>query len=103
MSAFFRRNDSGSYQKIRRRYCFYGEVQAVGFRWRAMQAARLYGATGWVRNEYDGSVTMEIQGCEADVDAVVATLENDDYIRIDRKECKALPLDPEERSFRVAY
>ena len=88
---------------VRRRYVFYGWVQGVGLRWRARQAAQLFGCTGWVRNEYDGSVTMEIQGCEADIDAVIATLENDDYIRIDRKEWSQLPTDPEERSFRVAY
>lgn len=90
-------------KKMRRRIAFYGCVQAVGFRWRAMQAARLYGATGWVRNEYDGSVTMEIQGTEADIEAVVATLQNDDYIRIDRMDSREIPLDPEERSFRVGY
>ena len=98
----FRRHES-SYVKVRQRYRFYGCVQAVGFRWRAMQAAKLYGATGWVRNEYDGSVTMEIQGTNADIDAVVATLQNDDYIRIDRIERKTVPLDEEERTFRVAY
>lgn len=102
MSAFFHRTES-CFEKLRRRYRFCGDVQAVGFRWRATQAAKRYGATGWVRNEYDGSVTMEIQGCEADIDAVIATLENDDYIRIDRKEWSQLPTDPEERSFRVAY
>lgn len=102
MSALFRRPDD-SYKKIRRRYRFYGCVQAVGFRWRAMQAAQRYGATGWVRNEYDGSVAMEIQGTSADIDAVVATLNNDDYIRIDRTESRELPYDPEERRFRVAY
>ena len=102
MSALWNRNERHS-TRIRMHYRFRGSVQAVGFRWRAMQAARLYGATGWVRNEYDGSVTMEIQGTAADIDAVVATLENDDYIRIDRKDCQERPLDPEERSFRVAY
>ena len=103
MSALFRKTSSADYVKFRQRFRFYGSVQAVGFRWRAMQAAKLYGATGWVRNEYDGSVTMEIQGTSADIDAVIATLEHDDYIRIDRKEREDLPLDPEERSFRVAY
>ena len=102
MSALFRRPDDSN-KKIRRRYRFYGCVQAVGFRWRAMQAAQRYGATGWVRNEYDGSVTMEIQGTAADIDAVVAALNNDDYIRIDRTESRELPYDPEERRFRVAY
>lgn len=100
MAALFHRRESGV---IRRRISFYGCVQAVGFRWRAMNAAQLYGATGWVRNEYDGSVTMEIQGTEADIDAVVASLNNDDYIRIDRMDSRDIPADPDERRFRVAY
>ena len=102
MSALFRRTEN-SYPVIRRRIRFYGCVQAVGFRWRATQAARLYGATGWVRNEYDGSVTMEIQGTSADIDAVIETLKHDDYIRIDDMDSRAVAVDPDERSFRVAY
>ena len=43
---------------IRRRIVFYGWVQGVGFRYRARHAASLYGSTGWVRNEWNGSVTM---------------------------------------------
>ncbi|MBR6351839.1 MAG: acylphosphatase, partial [Firmicutes bacterium] len=41
---------------IRRHIVFYGWVQGVGFRWRARNAAQAVGVTGWVRNEYDGSV-----------------------------------------------
>ena len=44
----------------RRHISFYGWVQGVGFRYRARHAAELYGCTGWVRNEWDGSVTMEM-------------------------------------------
>lgn len=104
MSALFRRTEKAEYfHRIRRHIRFWGCVQAVGFRWRAMQAAQLYGATGWVRNEYDGSVTMEIQGTESDIDAVVATLHNDDYIRIDRMDVQDVPTEEDERGFRVRY
>ena len=88
---------------IRRRIVFYGCVQAVGFRWRAMQAAQLYGATGWVKNEYNGSVTMEIQGMEEDIDRVIQSLNSDMYIRIYNMESRDIPVDPDERRFRVAY
>ena len=47
---------------IRKRITFSGRVQGVGFRWRAEKAANMYRCTGWCRNEWDGSVTMEIQG-----------------------------------------
>jgi len=52
----------------RKHIVFYGWVQGVGFRYRARHAADLYGCTGWVRNEYDGSVSMEIQGEEENID-----------------------------------
>ena len=65
--------DSGCRENamIRKRIVFYGWVQGVGFRYRALHAADLIGATGWVRNEFDGSVTMEIQGTEEQIDGVL--------------------------------
>ena len=91
-------------RKIVRKYIrFYGWVQAVGFRWRAMQAAEHYGATGWVRNEYDDSVSMEIQGTESQIDDVIAAIERGAYIVIERMEVKSLEVDPDERGFRVKY
>lgn len=93
----------GKKQKVRKYIRFYGWVQAVGFRYRAMQAAEHYGATGWVRNEYDDSVSMEIQGTESQIDDVIAAIERGTYIRIDRMEIKTLTVDPDERGFRVKY
>ena len=91
-------------RKIVRKYIrFYGWVQAVGFRWRAMQAAQHYGATGWVRNEYDDTVSMEIQGTESQIDDVIAAIGRGSYIRIDRMEVKPMEVDPEESGFRVKY
>ena len=46
----------------RLRMRFVGEVQGVGFRWTARKVAQELGLTGWVRNEPDGSVSMELQG-----------------------------------------
>ena len=88
---------------LRREYRFYGRVQAVGFRYVAMNAARSFGATGWVRNEYDGSVTMEIQGAEEQIDRVVQTLHSERFIRIDAQECREIAVVPDEQGFRVRY
>ena len=64
---------------IRKHFFFKGRVQGVGFRYRAQNAASLYSVTGWVKNLYDGSVEMEAQGTEEDIDKVVQTLQ-DSYI-----------------------
>ena len=88
---------------VRKYIRFYGQVQAVGFRWRATQAARAYGVSGWVRNEYDDSVSMEIQGAERQIDDVVAALQRGSYIRIDRMEVKTVAVVPDERGFNVKY
>ena len=47
---------------IRIHYHFVGRVQGVGFRYTAYYAATRHGVTGFVKNEDDGSVTMEAQG-----------------------------------------
>jgi acylphosphatase len=61
--------------KIHKRYNFAGTVQGVGFRWTTTNLANSVGATGWVRNEADGSVTAEIQGLREQVQAVVDGLD----------------------------
>ena len=64
---------------IRRYITFRGRVQGVGFRYRASHAAKMYGCTGWCRNEWDGSVTMEIQGTEENIDKVILAVEHGAY------------------------
>ena len=86
---------------IRRHITFYGSVQGVGFRWRARHAADMVGATGWVRNEWDGSVTMEIQGTEDQIDQVILAIERGTYIRIENLDVKTIPALEDERGFRA--
>ena len=47
----------------------------MGFRYRVHRVANLYGCTGWVRNEWDRSVTMEIQGEPENIDRVILAIE----------------------------
>ena len=77
---------------IRRRYRFYGWVQGVGFRYRAYHAAKKFGVTGYVCNCYDGSVQMEMQGEEADLDAVLLAIERGSYVRIENFSVRELPV-----------
>lgn len=58
----------------RRAIVFTGHVQGVGFRATARECARGRAVTGWVRNEPDGSVRLEIQGARAEVGAVLEEL-----------------------------
>ena len=84
---------------IRRRIVFTGQVQGVGFRWRARQAAGLYDCTGWCRNEWDGSVTMEIQGSEEGIDRVIRSIQDGRYVWIQGMEVTEIPTETEERGF----
>ena len=86
---------------VRKRIIFYGRVQGVGFRYHAQHTADSLGLTGWVRNEYDGSVTMEIQGDNALIDRMIQTLNSDMYIDIQDINVKNLSLDEEERRFYI--
>ena len=85
----------------RKSIVFHGRVQGVGFRWTASQIAGEYGLTGWVRNEYDGTVTLEVQGSQDLIDNLVDRLYRDTYIRIDSMEVRTLSVVPEERGFKV--
>ena len=85
---------------IRRHISFTGWVQGVGFRYRARHAASLYGCTGWVRNEWDGSVTMEIQGEPQRIDQVLRAIEAGRYVEIETMKSREVPLE-DERSFRT--
>lgn len=49
-----------------------GHVQGVFFRARCAEEARRLGVTGWVRNEYDGSVRGHFEGSRDAVDTLVA-------------------------------
>ena len=85
----------------RKHIVFYGSVQGVGFRYRARQAAGLVGCTGWVRNEWDGSVSMEIQGSESAIDQVILAIERGHYVQIDNMDVKELELIEDEHGFRT--
>lgn len=68
---------------IREHMIFTGRVQGVGFRYKVCYVARHHGITGFARNEYDGSVTVELQGTKEQIDDLIEILQRDSYIRID--------------------
>ena len=90
-------------QKIRESIDFYGRVQGVGFRYKLGYLAQMYSVTGWARNEYDGSVSTELQGLEEDIDKIIQALYNDRYIEIDDIRRRRISLDEDERRFGIRY
>ena len=86
---------------VRKHIVFYGSVQGVGFRWRARNAAEHFFCTGWAKNEWDGSVSMEIQGEEENIDKVILAIEKGTFVRIDNLEVKTLPIEDHEYGFRT--
>jgi len=84
---------------IRKQIRCYGSVQGVGFRYRAENAAALLGATGWVTNNPDGSVSMEIQGTEEMIDRVLLMISQGTYINIERMDVKRISIVEKEYGF----
>ena len=80
---------------------FTGRVQGVGFRYTAFHIANSLGLTGWVYNEWDGSVLMELQGEAFSVYSMIAKLKDAPFIEIDNVEKEERPLDESERSFDI--
>ena len=76
-------------------------MQGVGFRYRAEHAADLVGATGWVRNDPDGAVSMEIQGTEEQIDKVILMINQGTYVDIQDMKAKTIPLVEGEYKLRV--
>lgn len=87
---------------VRKKIIFYGRVQGVGFRYHAKNASDSLGLTGWVRNEYDGSVMMEVQGDEADIERMLQMLHSDMYIEILDMDIKTITVIQNERGFRIS-
>ncbi len=87
----------------RYRLRFYGTVQGVGFRFTASHAANMYRLTGYVKNEYDGSVTCEVQGREEDIEQFITAIYRGRFIEVDRIDKTQLEVDDAERSFEVRH
>ena len=88
---------------LRQRINFIGRVQGVGFRMTAEMIAQRHPVTGWVRNEPDGSVLLEVQGEE---DAIAGFL---DELRrrmagfIERERAETISPLADDTSFGIAF
>ena len=84
---------------IRKRYCFSGRVQGVGFRYRAIHAAGMLGVTGWVQNDPEGTVSMEAQGSRERLSQLVEMIGNGRYVEIESFLSEEIPLQEDEGGF----
>lgn len=87
--------------EIRISFRFDGQVQGVGFRYRAYYAANQLSLTGWVDNNPDGSVSMEVQGREEDISRLVSMISDGTYIDICSIDKKKIPIVDDEYDFRI--
>ncbi|SHK05008.1 acylphosphatase [Hespellia stercorisuis] len=83
--------------EIRKHFVFHGRVQGVGFRYTATYLARSLELTGWVRNEYDGTVSAEVQGREEQIDLFIQKLQTGKghFISIEHIDEKEISLERE--------
>ena len=59
---------------IRRHVIVHGQVQGVGFRYSAREQAIRRDVTGFVRNQADGSVEVDLEGTDASVASMLEWL-----------------------------
>ena len=86
--------------QIRKHMIFSGEVQGVGFRYRAFMYAQELGLTGWVINLDDGRVEMEVQGERKQLSRLTDRLRESRWIRILDIEEQSIPV-IKERGFQI--
>ncbi len=79
-----------------------GRVQAVGFRYTVTMLADRLGITGWVRNRYDGTVEMEIQGQDLAVEAFLEEVEaGPGFSEVEKMSAESLDLVDREKRFDI--
>jgi len=92
---------SNGSDKIRCHIVFHGRVQGVGFRYTSYHLAESLGITGWVRNEYDGSVSCELQGSSIAIDTLLERINSQRWIDITDTDRTSMEVDPDERTFKI--
>lgn len=77
-------------------------MQGVGFRATARDCALTREVSGWVRNEPDGSVAMEIQGRDEEIEAVLGLLRVRMGAKIKGERSAAMDASRDETGFVIA-
>lgn len=81
-----------------------GRVQGVGFRFFAQTLAMDFDLTGYVKNSYDGSVIIEAQGNEENLNKFIDNLQTGNrFANVEDMEVSSINLDKTEKKFKVKY
>lgn len=80
---------------------FTGRVQGVGFRYSALQVAKEFEVTGYVRNLADGRVELEAEGRPDEVAAFIAAVEEKMHGYIRKTERAAAKRAPQFAGFAI--
>ena len=88
---------------LRKKIIVYGRVQGVGFRYFVCSAAKTYKISGYVENEYDGSVLIEAEGEKIYLEAFLDWIrQGDRYIDVRKMDISDLPVSGK-KGFTVRY
>lgn len=92
-----------AHQSVARVRCVVrGVVQGVGFRWFVLQRARRWKVTGWVRNNRNGSVSLEMQGSRDSLEMMRDEIsQGPSWSRVDSVNMREIPVVTGERGFQV--
>lgn len=90
--------------QIRKHFTITGRVQGVGFRYFVQQIAKSLNLTGFVRNQYDGSVYCEAQGqAEALIQLGHRLKQGNGISHVQNVQGGDMPVLTQERNFRITH
>lgn len=81
-----------------------GRVQMVGFRWFAYQWAGDFDLSGWVKNNIDGTVEIEVEGKKSRIESFIKEMKTGPrYALVDNVDLNWNPFLNEYRSFEIRH
>jgi acylphosphatase len=81
-----------------------GVVQGVGFRYYVSQSATHLGLTGWVKNEWDSSVSIEAQGSIWKLNRFLKDVQHGNrWAEVDPLKYQTIPDQHGERGFQIHF
>ncbi len=89
---------------MKRAHAYYsGNVQGVGFRFTAVDVARKYNVTGWVKNTYDGGVEVVAEGEESNLKNFLDEVKNEMSYYIREASISWEPVTKEFKNFQIRF